>query len=184
MSDSDELDLEGGDVPGADATPKKASGFAALLPNLLKFVAIGLGALAFIVTVSLITVKVVTGGGKSQTVTLDPTNPYNASIPVYADYDLIGSITTQTRDKYSVSVEMVLQYDQNSNDTQTELTGRKNQLIDFTRNYFRGKSSEELTPENELRLKTEIKEILNTRQLDKAKIRNVIFRKLDVMEPF
>ncbi len=68
MADNrDELDLDGSESAGIDTSPKKASGLAALLPNLLKFVAIGLGALIFIVTVSVITYRILSGSGRSQT---------------------------------------------------------------------------------------------------------------------
>jgi flagellar FliL protein len=186
MSDSDELDLDGGDAPGVDSSPKKASGLAALLPNILKFGAIGLGALIFIVTVSVITVKVVGGGGKSQTAVTDPTSPYVGKRPEYSVYTLIGSVTTKTRDvtNYSVTVDMILQYDLNNAQAQTELTSRQYELRDFVRSYFSGKYAEELKPENEARLKADIQEILNTRFLDTAKIRNILFNKLDVMESF
>ncbi|MDR2363423.1 MAG: flagellar basal body protein FliL, partial [Spirochaetaceae bacterium] len=72
MPDNDDLDLGGEDSAGAQSAAKKTSGLAALLPNLLKFIAIGLGALIFIVTVVIITVNILGGGGKSQTVVTDP----------------------------------------------------------------------------------------------------------------
>jgi flagellar FliL protein len=186
MSDSDELDLEGGDVPGVDTSPKKTSGLAALLPNLLKWVAGGLGALILIVTVSIITVRVVSGGGKSQTAVTDPTSPYVGKRPEYAAFTLIGSVTTKTRDttNYTVTVDMIIQYDLNNAAAQTELNSRQYELRDFVRNYFSGKYAEELKPENEARLKADIQEILNTRFLDTAKVRNILFNKLDVMESY
>jgi flagellar FliL protein len=186
MSDNDELDLDGGDAAGIDSSPKKSSGLAALLPNLLKFVAIGLGAIIFIVTVAVITVRVVSGGGKSQTASADPTSPYVGKRPEYAAFTLIGPVTTRTRDtvNYSVTVDMIIQYDMNDNAAQTELTGRQYELRDFVRSYFTGKYAADLQPENETRLKQEIREILNTRLLDTAKVRNVLFNRLDVMEMY
>jgi flagellar FliL protein len=186
MSDSDELDLDGGDAPGLDSSPKKSSGLTALLPNLLKFVAIGLGALIFIVTVSVITFNIMKGGGKSQTAVTDPNSPYVGKRPEYAMFTLIGGVTTRTKDttNYSVTVEMILGYDLNDNAAQTELTSRQYELRDFVRSYFTGKYAAELQPENEARLKQEIREILNTRFLDTAKVRIVLFNKLDVMEMY
>src|SRR5215469_3702158 len=96
MSDSDDLDLEGGDSPGADA-PKKTSGLAALLPNLLKFVAIGLGALIFIVTVSVITYNILNKGGQSQT-SIPVNSPFVGVRPTYSFFTLIGTVRTTTRD--------------------------------------------------------------------------------------
>ena len=182
MSDSDELDLEGGDAPALD-TSKKSSGLAALLPNLLKFVAIGLGALIFIVTVSVITYNILNKGGQSQTHI--PTNsPFVGARPQFAVFTSIDTIRTNTRDPipYSVVVNMVLHYDQNDNTASGEFTARRYELIDFVRNFFRLKTADELRPENEPRLKQEIIEQLNTRVLSSARVRMITFNQLDVMQ--
>jgi flagellar FliL protein len=185
MSDSDDLELDGGDAAGIDSSPKKVSGLASLLPNLLKFVAIGLGALAFIVTVTIITYNVVNRGGKSRTAVTDPLDPYVGKRPEYAFYTLIGQVVTRTRDtdkSYSVTVEMILGYDLNNTSAQTELVSRQYELRDFVRNYFNGKYASELQPDNEKKLKSDIRETLNTRFLDTARIRIVLFDKLEVTE--
>ena len=182
MSDSgDELDLEGGESPGLDA-PKKASGLAALLPNLLKFVAIGLGVLIFIVTVSVITYTILNKGGQSQTVI--PTNsPFVGARPTYAFFTLIDQVRTTTKDPipYSVAVNVILGYDESDNATALELTARLYELQDFIRSFFKSKTAAELKPENEPRLKEEIKEQLNTKLLNTARIRIVLFKQLEVM---
>ncbi|MDR0401166.1 MAG: flagellar basal body-associated FliL family protein [Treponema sp.] len=181
----DNLDLEDEGGAAGGAAPKKASGIGALLPSILKIAAIGLGALIFIVTVAVITFTIMSkGGGKAQTSVADPTSPYVGRRPEYANYTLIGQVTTRTRDPVvtNVTVEMILQYDLNNNAAATELTARQYDLRDFVRQYFSGKYAVDLSPENELRLKNEIREILNTRLLDTAKVRNVLFLKLDVME--
>ena len=181
MSDRDELDLEGGDAPGVE-TPKKASGLAALLPNLLKFVAIGLGALIFIVTVSTITYKILNQGGQSQTV-IPSNSPYVGARPIYSMFTLIGQVRTSTRDPvpHSVVVDMQVGYDENDNAAATELTARLYELQDFVRVFFKSKKAEDLRPENEPRLKQEILEQLNTRILSSARGRIILFKQLDVM---
>ncbi|MDR0455130.1 MAG: flagellar basal body-associated FliL family protein [Treponema sp.] len=187
MSDSDELDIDGGESPDAGAGKKKGGGaLGALLPTILKFAAIGLGALIFIVTVCVITIKVVSGGGKSQTVVADPSSPYIGKRPIYSYYTGVGQITTKTRDtnNYSVRVEMNIGYDQEDAAAASELSTRQYELRDFVRSYFTGKYASELQPENEARLKQDIKEILNTRFLDTGKVRIIVFDKLDVMEAF
>jgi len=179
--DDDGLDLGGDDVGGADGGKPKGSS-TGFLPTLLKFIAIGLGALIFIVTVAVITFKILSSRGESQTV-LDPTSEYIGTRPQYATFSLIGQINTRSRDQnHTVVVDMLIEYDLNNNAAQTELTGRVNQLRDFTRNYFASKYYSELEPENEGRIKQEIREILNTRYLDTAKVRGILFNKLDVME--
>ena len=181
MSDTEELDLDGGESPGIEA-PKKASGLAALLPNLLKFVAIGLGALVFIVTVSVITFNIMNRGGTTQTA-IPQNNPFVGSRPQYQFFTSIGMIRTSTRDPvpYSVVVDMVIGYDLNDNAAQTELTARLYELRDFVRVFFRSKMADELQPENDTRLKQEIVEHLNTRILNSARVRIITFNQLDVM---
>jgi flagellar FliL protein len=182
MSDTDDI-LDDSDAGVMDTAAKKPSGLAALLPNLLKFVAIGLGGLIFIVTVSVITYNVLNKGGASQTI-IPENSPYVGSRPQYATFTAIGSIRTGTKDPapYSVVVDMVIGYDLNDNAAATELTGRLYELRDFVRSYFRSKMASELQPENEARLKQEIIELLNTRVLNTAKARIILFNQLDVME--
>ena len=180
MSDSDDLDLDG-DAPGT-AAPKKMSGLSALLPNLLKFVAIGLGAVVFIVTVSVITYNILNRGGRAQTV-IPSASPFVGARPQFQFFTAIGMVRTTTRDAipYSVVVDMVIGYDLGDNAAQTELTGRLYELRDFVRVYFRTKTAEELRPENEPRLRQEILEQLNTRILNSARARIILFNQLDVM---
>jgi flagellar FliL protein len=181
MGDDDSLDLGGEDVGGGDGGKKRSAG-AGFLPNLLKFVAIGLGALIFVVTVSYITYKFVSGSGESQT-QLNPTAEYIGTRPEYAVFSMIGPVDTRTRDgTHTVVVDMLIEYDLNNNAAQNELNSRKDQLRDFTRNYFARKYHTELEPENEPKLKQEIREILNTQYLNTAKVRNILFNKLAVME--
>jgi len=188
MSDSDDLDLDSGEAPEAGgAAKKRGGGLGSLLPTILKFVAIGLGALIFIVTVCIITVNILNKGGKSQTVIADPASPYVGKRPEYNYYDMIGSMTVRTKDfpvSSTVSVEMIIGYDLNDNNASAELVSRRYELRDFVRRFFAAKTAAELAPEREEELKYEIREQLNTRFLDTARARIILFNKLDVMENF
>jgi flagellar FliL protein len=187
MSDSDDLDLEGGDAPDSGGAPKKrGGGVGNLLPNLLKFVAIGLGALIFIVTVSVITYNIMSGGGKSQTPVIgDPSSPYVGVRPELAYYDSIGSITVKTKDgRSNVIVDMIIGYDLNDQVASGEISSRKFELIDFTRRYFALQDAVDLSPDREDALKKDIREQLNTRFFDKARARNILFKRLDVNENY
>ena len=181
MSDANLDDMEEGEAP--DAGPKKKKGgLGALLPTLLKFAAIGIGALLFIVTVSVITYNIMNDGGKTQTNVTDPSSPYIGRKPIFAWYTDIGTITTRAQDNLSVSVVVNLGYDQTDTVAYSELSGRKLELQDFMRQYFARKSADDL--QNEEKLKTEIKEQLNKRYLENARIRDVTFTKFDVMDAF
>ncbi|MDR0457381.1 MAG: flagellar basal body protein FliL [Treponema sp.] len=188
MSDSDDLDLEGGDSSDSGGSQKKkGGGLGNLLPSILKFVAIGLGALIFIVTISVITYNIMNKSGKSRTVVSDPSSPYMGKRPEYAMYTLIGSVSTKTKDPapgWSVTVEVIIGYDINDNAASVELTSRQYELRDFVRRYFTGKYATDLAPEREEEIKREIREQLNTRFLDTARARIILFNKLDVMEAF
>ena len=186
MSDADDMDLDDGESPDAGGKKKRGGALGAILPTILKFAAIGIGALVFIVTIAVITYNVMNKGGKTQTNPSDPLSPYLGKRPIYAYYDQIGQITTKTKDatQHTVVVVMNLGYDQEDSAASSELNQRRFELRDFVRNYFTGKYAEELRPENEERLKQDIKEILNTRFLDTGKVRIVVFDKLDVMEVF
>ena len=135
-----------------------------------------------IITGSVIGYNVLNSRSEGQTI-LDPTSEYIGARPQYSTFSLIGQLNTRTRDQtHTVVVDMLIEYDFNNNAAQTELTGRVNQLREFTRNFFASKYYSDLTPENEERLKQEIREILNDRYLDTAKVRGIIFNKLDIME--
>jgi flagellar FliL protein len=114
-------------------------------------------------------------------------SPYIGRRPEYSYYDMIGSITTRTRDYpvgSSVTVEMIIGYDLNDQAASSELISRRYELRDFVRRYFSGKNSAELAPEREEELKKEIREMLNTRFLDTARARIILFNRLDVTEMY
>jgi len=182
----DDVGLEEEDAPEGPAKKKKGGVLGTLIPTILKFAAIGIGALIFIVTVSIITYNIMNKGGKTQTVVTDPSSPYIGKRPIYSTYTGIGTVTTKTRDaaSHSVTVVMYLEYDLDDPIAFAELTGRQHALQDFTRNYFAGKYASELRPENEAKLKRDIQEILNQRFLDGGKVRGVLFNRLDIMEAF
>lgn len=183
MADNrDELDLEGTE-PIGEVAPKKAAGLGALLPSILKFAAIGIGALIFVTTVTIITYRLMSGSGPSQTV-VSATDPYSPKRPEYSWFTTIGVIRTRTKDPtpYSVVVNVVLGYDQDNKIAQNELTNRLYELKDFIRNFFSLKTAAELQPENENQLKFEMREQLNNSLLQNTRIREILFQQLDVVE--
>jgi flagellar FliL protein len=188
MSDHDDDVMDGEDIQDTSAAPKKKkmNAIGAILPTILKFAAIGIGALIFIVTVSVITYNIMNTGGRTQTVVTDPTSPYVGRRPIFATFTDIGMVNTRTRDErsHTVSVIMHLQYDLDDATAFAELNGRRHELQDFVRRYFAGKFAHELRPENEDRIKRDIQEILNNRFLDTGRVRGVLFNRLDVTEAF
>jgi len=186
MADDDSF-FDGNEAPEAESGSKKRGGaLGGLLPNILKFVAIGLGALIFIVTVSVITYNIMNKGGRNQTVISDPNSPYVGKRPEYGYYDSIGTINVRTRDvpSSSVSVVMIIGYDAGDQAASGELANRRFELRDFVRRFFSQKTAAELAPEREEELKKEIREQLNTRFLDHRGARVILFDRLDVTSDF
>jgi flagellar FliL protein len=181
---SDQELLEEGESGGGEEEKKKGGGrLGNLLPTLLKIVGIGLAAVALIVTVSVITYNLLSKGGKQQTA-IPVTESYLGTKPQYQMYRQLGPVTTKTKDPvpYTVRVDMIIGYDENDNVSGAEFTARQDEIRDFLRRYFLGKTAAQISPENEEQVKREIREQINTQILDKARIRIILFNAFDVME--
>lgn len=179
MADDDDLGLDDGD---AGATPaKKGGGLGGLLPTLLKWVAIGLGAIILIVTVVLITMKVV-GGNTSGTASIPVAEEYNTKRELLDWYNSLGAIRTRTNEQNpaTVIVDVVLGYKKDDKATSTEITQRTIELKDFLRRYFTQKTADELRPQNEENLRIEIRNAINDSILSSSKIKDVRFMQLDL----
>ncbi len=179
--DEDVMDDAGGEVSASSS--KKGKGLGGLLPTLLKWVAIGLGAIILIVTVVVITMKVL-GGNQSQVAAVPTSEEYTTKKEILDWYSSLGTIRTKTSDANpaSVVVEVVLGYKKEDKATSTEITQRTVELKDFLRRYFTQKTASELRPQNEENLKIEIRNAINDSILSSSKIKDVRFMNLDVIQ--
>ncbi|MGI5057739.1 flagellar basal body-associated FliL family protein [Treponema pectinovorum] len=184
MADDNDLDLND-DGAGDDlaSSPKKSKGLGGILPVLLKWIAIGLAAIILIVTVVVVTMKII-GGNQSQVAVVPVTEEYSSNKEILDWYSSLGSIRTKTSDvnPASVNVEVVLGYKKDDKATSTEITQRTVELKDFLRRYFTQKSYEELRPQNEEGLRIEIRNAINDSILSSSKIKDVRFMQLDVIQ--
>lgn len=183
MADEENLNLDNNDEQ--DAAPKKSGGgIGGLLPFILKWVAIVLGAMIFIVTVVFVTMAIINKNTTKRTASM----PMNDEVRVVKDvlsYYSLDMITTRTSDKPScqVMVKVQLGYKQDDKITSTEITQRKIELIDFLRRYFTERYAKELVPSNEDTLKKDIKDRINDEILNTSKIKEVMFEQFNVIEP-
>lgn len=183
MADDEELNLDDGGA-GVSAPAKK--GGSGLLPNLLKWIVIGIAAVIVIVVVSLVTVKLTMKGSAGNSfnpasVTEEDTGPRE----YYDWYKSIGTIQTFTSDNppATVRVNVLLGYKKEDKACSTEITNTSVEIKEFLRLYFRSKSASELKiAENEAKFKIEIKNGINDTVLSSSKIRSVSFDQLDVVE--
>ena len=75
-----------------------------------------------------------------------------------------------------------LGYKKDDKATSTEITQRTIELKDFLRRYFTEKTIVELRPQNEQKLKIELRNAINDEILSSSKIKDVSFQQLDVLE--
>ena len=177
MSDQNDIDMDAGDAGVDEGSSKKGGGF---ILGILKWIAIALGALIFIVTIVVVTVNIMGLSGRSSTVV--PVSEDYAPLQEPLEwYQSLGTIQTRTSDTLpaSVAVEIALGYTIGDKNAPTELASRSIEMRDFLRSYFHGRTAAEL--QNEGRVKIEIRNFINDNVLTTAKIRDVRFTRYDVI---
>ena len=170
MADEDSgIDL--GEDSETAAAPAKKGGLGGILPTILKYVALALGAIVLIVTVVIITMNVM-GGNKTRQTQVPISEEYKEYAEELDWYQSLGEIQTRTSDAShaSVLVNIFLGYKKEDKVASAEITAQKIPIRDFLRNYFADKSVEDLSPKNEERLKIEIRNEINDRILNKSNI--------------
>jgi flagellar FliL protein len=182
MADEDSLDLDGddGSITGG---PKKSNLFSGMLFTILKWVAISVGAVLLIVTVVVITTNVMIKD-KPSVAAYPSAEEYKGKRETLSWYSSLGQIRTKSSDilPASIVVEVVLGYKLDDKTTASEITSRQIEIKDFLRRYFTEKTSAELRPFNEDKLRIEIRNSINDDILSTTKIRDVRFLSLEVIE--
>ncbi|MBQ9238547.1 MAG: flagellar basal body protein FliL [Treponema sp.] len=180
MADDDELGF--GDDGGA-APAKKGGKVGGIFTGMLKWILIGVGAVILIVVVVFVTIRLVQNNTTATTV-IPLGESYTAQREILDWYQSLSTIRTSTADEIpaSVIVSIALGYKQGDRATSTEISLRMVELSAFLRHYFAGKTAAELRPQNEERLKIEIRNAINDEILSSSKIRDVALLQLDVIE--
>ena len=178
---NESMDFEDNETTGE--SEKKSKGLVGQLPTLLKWVSIVLGAIILIVTVVVITMKIV-GGNTSQQAVIPVSQEYGSKREVLDWYTSLGQVSTKTSDAIPVSVivEVVLGYKQADKVASTEITQRQIEIKDYLRRYFTERTVEDLRPRNEEKRRIEIRNAINDDILSSSKIRDVRFLSLQIIE--
>lgn len=174
MDDNDDMQ----DDSSSSMKPKRGGG---LIPMLIKWIAIVLAALIFIVTVVVITMNIREKKGRSHS-EYPVSEEYRDSRDVLQWYQAIGVLRIQTAERIPATliVDVALGYTNNDKSTPQELSARKVEIIDFLRSYFRNKTVAELRQEE--KIKIEIRNEVNDNILTKNKIKDVRFTQYDIVE--
>jgi Flagellar basal body-associated protein len=180
--DNADINLDEGSGEGA-APAKGKNKLGGLVPGMLKWILIAVGAVILIVVVVFVTIKIVSNNTSSET-TVQMSEEYTAQREILDWYTSLGAIRTKTSDDIpaSVVVNIAFGYKKDDKVTATEITQRKIELTDFLRRYFTEKTIAELKPQNEDKLKIELRNAINDEILSNSKIREVSFQQLDVVE--
>ena len=105
MATDDDLGLDDNEDVGA-SVPQKKGGMGALLPTLLKWIAIIVGAIILIVTVVVITMNIMNKNGSGVSSVLPISSEYNAKREELAWYTSLGTIQTISNDIPAATVIM------------------------------------------------------------------------------
>ncbi|MBQ5999886.1 MAG: flagellar basal body-associated FliL family protein [Treponema sp.] len=175
--------LDGLEEGGASFSPSKKGGMGGALPGLLKWVAIALGAIILIVVIVVVTFNILSKNTPS-TPSVPISDEYVTQREILDWYTSLGAIRTKTSDDISASVvvDIALGYKKDDKATSTEITQRNIELKDFLRRYFTEKTIAELKPQNEQKLKIELRNAINDEILSTSKIKDISFLQLDVLE--
>ena len=171
---------DGGEVAGGG---KKRGGGGGLISGLLKWIAVALGAIILIVVIVVVTVNIfLKNNAGSQPVNIS--EEYAVQREILDWYTSLGPIRTKTSDDIpaSVVVDVVLGYKKEDKACSTEITQRTIELKDYLRRYFTQKTIAELKPQNEQKLKIELRNAINDEILSSSKIKDISFQQLDVIE--
>lgn len=183
MADENEgLDL---DSAGESGGGKGKGGLKALLPQLLKWVIIGVVAIIFVVTIVIITLSIRDKNGKAQT-TIPVAQEFTEKREIYDWYTSLEQIRTVTADPVpaSVIIQIALGYKKDDKAASTEITQRTVEIRDFLRRYFSEKTEEDLRPQNEEFLRQQIRDQINDDILSNSKIRDVRFTTKDIVKQY
>jgi flagellar protein FliL len=177
MSDEQQdLNLEDVGAGAEDAGgPRKGGLLSGMLLTILKWAAIGIGAVIIIVTVTVITFKIISKGNQQQG--LAAMSPeYKAQSEPWASFDGIDQIRGQTADDPAAIflLQLSLSYDPKEADFSVEIGNRKHEIQDMILRYISQKTATELKASNWDGLKQELKDSINS-IMTTGKIKEVNF---------
>jgi flagellar FliL protein len=183
MSDENEMFEENGDsAVGAEAQPSKKVGFLpGIVIQMLKWVALGLGAIIFIVSVVVVTMMFM--GTENQGMSQQQISPeYAGKAPVYDWFPNITGVRARTADSPPgmVMVDISIGYEQGNKVVQTELVNRTPQIKDIVRQFFATRKAVDLAPGKENDLKMELADKINSIMSD-GKVRQLVFDNLTIV---
>ncbi len=182
MADEDDMGIgdDGADAAVATSSGSSSGGF---VPMLLKWVAIGLAGILLIVVVVYFT-GMILGWNDVATGTTVIENPEEYSVaqePLDWYTPLDFKVRTVSDDSVQVVAKIYLGYKKDDKTASSDISAQLIPIKDFLRRYFRGRTAEELLPQNEDSIRIEIRNAINDNILTNSKIKDVRFEQFDTI---
>ena len=166
------------------AGQKRGGGFlSGLLIEILKWAGIVIGAIIFIVTVVVVTLRIMDTGSASQT-EIPQSEEYQSAPPMLQWYSQIQEVRGQTADEVRKTfiVAPYLGYEGENKQLQSELINRQVMIKEEIALYFSNKTEDELTgPENREQVKEELRRRINE-MLSSGQIETIAFDRYTVVD--
>jgi flagellar protein FliL len=183
MSD-EQQDLNLEDVgAGAEEAggPRRGGLLSGMLLTILKWAAIGIGAIIIVVTTTVVTFRII-NKGNTQTGLSALSPAYQAKEAPLASYDDIEQIRGQTADvtPQVFLLQVSLGYDPVDKEVSVEIGDRKRQIQDLILKTISQKSASDLSPSNYDVIQTELMNRINM-LMTTGKVKSVMFRQFNVV---
>jgi flagellar protein FliL len=184
MSDEQQdLNLEDVGATSEDvAGPRRGGLLSGMLLNILKWAAIGIGAIIIIVTTTVITFRVLNKGNNSEGLAaLSPA--YTAKQEPLASYDNIEQIRGQTADETPAVflLQVSLGYDPADKEVSVEIGNRNREIQDLVLKDISRKTAAELSPAHYDEIQAELLQLINM-IMKTGKVKSVMFRQFSVVK--
>jgi flagellar basal body-associated protein FliL len=183
MSDEQQdLNLEDVGAGAEDvAAPRRGGLLSGMLINILKWAAIGIGAIAIVVTTTVVTFKALNKGNSQNLSTVSP--EYKTAEKPWASYDQIEQIRGQTADETPAVflLQVSLGYDPMDKEVSVEIGERAREIQDLILKDISQKKAADMSPAHYDELQEELKIQINSR-MRSGKVKSVMFRQFVVQK--
>ncbi|TVQ26666.1 MAG: hypothetical protein EA383_04805 [Spirochaetaceae bacterium] len=177
---SDDIFDSDDDIGSEESPDKKGGVLSGLAIQILKWVAIVIGAILFVVTVVVVTLNILQGDEPAGQVFTPSSEVMAEGLDPASFFGGLGEIRGTTSDGAMFVVQLQLGYDEGNARIAAELTQNTPRLRDRARRFFASHTVDALRPANEEILKTELMEQLNAILIGRP-IREVLFDEFQVL---
>lgn len=182
MSDDflDADDEVGGDAGASEGSKKRVGFLPAIVIQILKWAAIVIGLIIFVVTIVIVTLNIIGAGSPGQART-DITEDYAENLPIYEYYaldELRGVTADEVRNTYVVTLQ--IGYDEGDKVTNNEIIRRRIQIVDQVSLWFASqRAAYLLDARNRAEIQQKLKALIN--QIMARDVREVRFTNYQVL---